>query len=645
MKKFVYVGFIALAISLASIQQANASGDARGIALGGSSVGIADDAFTVLNNPAGMVNLGWGSFILPLSPSIYTVNPFGWNNLINASKPSTSEVNAKLFAPFIDYAIKNNSLRMELTSVEPILGYSGKPFSNLKVLGESVAFGINVWAKAGSDINLTFSSGIPQIGNEVLNAGLEGLNVSKKLTDSSNDLNGIMKDFNSLTDKFNSLTNSGNISIDNIDSVAKEFKSIQSTTLTPLISQGKTTIETFKTTKGNLDIIFSGLSKATKEVQNLTGDVVADGHIVVAVSSASRVYYNTFNNVPVDVSVGMNVKGFFFPYNMKASQINENLATYGITGNLQPIAVKLDADFGPFKNLDEIKTSLDSKLNPLLDSASQILTTGETLNTDLSSLLDKYEKGTAPILLANDLNSLNTNASTLLTQVNDLQKTLGSVDDLTKLATDSQAKLKEDLKNVKMSMERIEDVAPAGIGIDLGVQAKIRDDITVGLVLENPLVIWPANRVKRDVVLNTDQIFDAEMTVDKLIKIGDAKSLGATNYTLSEPTALKFGGAYKMDNLTPYLTGATIVGDIEQIFNGRPLALHLGFEKFWAFGKDFGLAARVGTHLGGLTNMFTLGLGAKLGAFNLDIGYGGTNPINVLESPSSVFALSTSLNF
>ena len=118
----------------------------------------------------------------------------------------------------------------------------------------------------------------------------------------------------------------------------------------------------------------------------------------------------------------------------------------------------------------------------------------------------------------------------------------------------------------------------------------------------------------------------------------------ATNYNLSEPFAVKLGGAYKLDKLTPFLSHATVLVDLEQVFNGRPFATHLGFEKGWFFGSA-GIYGRLGAQLGGLGNMATIGFGVKAGPFNIDFGYGASNPINPVGSKTAVAALSTSLNF
>jgi len=242
MKKILYSGFVALAISISFVQQAGASsGDARSFALGGASTGLSNDAFTVLHNPAGMVNLKWGSFILPLSPSLYTTNNLGWSNFINKT------VSTATFAGIFDEMKKTNnaSIKIDNTSIIPIFGFSGKPFTGLNVLGQPVAFGLNVWAKAQADVNLDISSGMLTIANELVNAGTEGLNISKQLSDSSTQLNGILQKFNELSPKFSSLTSSA--SLTNMDSVAKDLKDMQSSTLTPLITEGKTTIDSFKT--------------------------------------------------------------------------------------------------------------------------------------------------------------------------------------------------------------------------------------------------------------------------------------------------------------------------------------------------------------------------------------------------------------
>ncbi len=139
-------------------------------------------------------------------------------------------------------------------------------------------------------------------------------------------------------------------------------------------------------------------------------------------------------------------------------------------------------------------------------------------------------------------------------------------------------------------------------------------------------------------------IGQSNIQLTNLFSIVEDKNPQSTNYNLSEPFAIRFGGSYNLGKINPYLSNTIILGDVEQVFNGRPFAAHLGIEKGWMFGSN-GVFARLGTQLGGLGNMVTVGIGAKGGPFNISLGYGASNPFNPLGSNSAIAALSTSLAF
>src|SRR5688572_10572933 len=98
MKKFVALGvaFLSFSLSLSQIAAAEMV-DARSVALGGTTLGSPNGAFSPLRNPASMVDLGWGSFILPFSPSFNVgANPSSFNAFIPPGTGRTTTQNAYL---------------------------------------------------------------------------------------------------------------------------------------------------------------------------------------------------------------------------------------------------------------------------------------------------------------------------------------------------------------------------------------------------------------------------------------------------------------------------------------------------------------------------------------------------------------------
>lgn len=645
MKKKYYLSSIILSSLIVNQNAYAETPDARSAALGGATLGQANNAFAPMRNPASMIDSGWGSFILPLSPVITfgdASKPISaFTDLLNSSNRNTAALN------LVSGLFKNDSARLETQAFLPIIGFSGTPFSNLSVMGQPIALGLNLWGRGSAVVNFNSSKGLGQL---ISNTPALFSSVSEIQKQSA----GINSQFSSVRSLIipdvTKFQNVNPLNQSEVNAVIDEVQAFQNTSLKPIILNSDNAVNSITKVTTDIKNILDSFEDLSKNKQSAKGTVVADGHAVIAVSGASQV----FRNDVFDISLGINLKGFFFPANTTYSSIagnNSNNSLLNIIGGqggsnkLIPVTVNADIQTGAFKSIGEIKNIVDNKLSPLVQSARDIITTAKTLDSQLDAVIPKARESSFNVI--GDVPAIQNTVNTLQTQSRNISSSL-STDFSQTLITEVQNSLANDLKDVKINLSQMSDVAPLGFGMDIGAQIRVLDDIVLGLVLENPLVLWPAKVKNNQMTFDSNKLQEsfgkANVDISSLFTIVEDKNPQTANYNMSEPFAIKFGGSYSLNKLSPFLREASFVADLEQVFNGRPFAAHLGVEKGWSFrgGQVF---LRLGTQLGGIGNMFTAGLGAKSGPFNISLGYGAGNPFNPTGSNAAIAALSTSLSF
>ncbi len=645
MKNKFYISssiLVSLAFSLNAYAE---SPDARSVALGGTTQGQPNNAFAPLRNPASMVDISSLNFILPFSPVITFGDPTkpisSFTALLDSNNRNSSALN------LVSGLFGSESSRLEAQAVLPIIGFSGTPFKNLSLMGQPVSLGLNLWARSTATLNFNSSKGI----RELFSNAPTLLNSVSEIQKQSAEINTQFSTIKSLTipnvERFKTVNP---LNQTEVNLVIDEIQKFQNDSLKPILATTDTTVTSINKIATNIKNVLNTFDDISKNKQSATGTAVTDGHAVIAVSGAT----NIFKNENFDISLGVNLKGFFFPANTTYSNIagsNSNNSLLSIIGGqggsnkLLPVTVNADIQTGAFKSITEIKNIVDQKLLPIVQSASDIITTAKTLDNQLDTTIPKARENTFNLI--GDIPVIQNTVNTLQSQSNSINSSL-STDFSKNLITDVQNSLANDLKDVKINLNQMTDVAPMGFGMDIGLQSQIMEDITLGLVLENPVVLWPAKMKKNQMSFDSNKLQESfgksNIDVASLFSVVEDKNPQSANYNLSEPFAIRFGGSYKLGKLTQFLSESMVVADIEQVFNGRPFAAHLGVEKGWSFkgGKVF---VRLGTQLGGIGNMFTAGLGATSGPFNISLGYGASNPFNPLGSNTAIGALSTSLSF
>ncbi|RYX98765.1 hypothetical protein EON78_04660, partial [bacterium] len=443
--------------------------DAASAGLGGTTMGQSNNAFAPMRNPASMVDVGWGSFVLPFSPVI---------NFGSTSKPLSSFTgligNSNLGSASLDLVsgfFKTDASRVEIQGFLPILGFTGAPSKNFAIMGRPISFGVNLWGRAVTTANFSSSKGL---GALISNSpGL--FNSVNELQTQSSSINSQFSGINSLNipdaSQFKSVNPNNK---EDVERVITEVQSFQNNTLKPIITDSDSAVNSISQTTNNLKAILTNLEDISKNAQTGKGEVVADGHAVVAVSGAT----NVFKNSLVDLSVGVNLKGFFFPANATLGNSgNSNTLLNTLIGQngsnkLIPITVKADIQTGVFKSVSDIKNIVDTRLSPLVQDARDLINTAKSLDNQLDTA----------VITARD-NAFNVDAGTIQTTVNTLQSQSREVSNTVNnnfsqnLINEVQTSLANDLKDVKINLNQMTDVAPLGFGVDIGAQAKIMDDL------------------------------------------------------------------------------------------------------------------------------------------------------------------------
>lgn len=602
--------------------------DSDSLGLGGVSVGV-NNAYSALRNPASIIYSGKGNIILPLSltekidlnTSLSSLTSFS-----NMDKMSSEQVLGNVSKLLTE---GNGSLDINSSTILPIIGYSGTAFS---VFDKPVGIGVNVWTKATVKTNIALSknfyegvfSAIPlvtSIKDQITETTTKAASLSGnlKMPDLTKYTNGSVNIF----DK------------EQVKKVGTDLDAFQKETITPVLTEGEKTINSLDKITTDVKNVLKNFDSLTKDPL-LKGNVVTDGHATLSFSAATGIFKNEF----IDLSGGLNLKAFIMP---SFSFGNANGFGTLTGGDLKaPVVMNMELQTDKLNSATQITDLLDNQVKGVIDSGKELITSTKELNDNLSKIVSQAKNdGTVNPLDAAPIQGQFVKIQQQSTEL--MRKVSG---DFSKDVTDKiQTSLIEDIKSMKLNITNVTDVAPVGFGSDLGFQALLFNDLTLGLMIENPLVLWSAKSQKSSYSLDVNSLSDLQkFDVTKNLKKLDDGIKQDINYTLSEPMALKFGASYELAKLTPFLSGAKIAGDIEQVLNGNPLAFHLGFEKNWKFGFA-GLSLRLGTQLGGLSNNYAVGLGGNLGGFFISTAVGSSNPISPMQSKSMFAGLSTSVRF
>jgi hypothetical protein len=163
----------------------------------------------------------------------------------------------------------------------------------------------------------------------------------------------------------------------------------------------------------------------------------------------------------------------------------------------------------------------------------------------------------------------------------------------------------------------------AGFGMDFGLDAQLFDHLRLGLMLQNPLVLWQGT--ERPFSGSLQRGPGGNLALSPTLTVDDAAAR-SVNYTATVPFSVLLSGRYRFDALLPDFQGLYGHTLVEVVTNGRQPAWVLGLQKYFADYFYVGAGGRVG----GVGHLFYL--------------EGGLNPIPS-GSPLSGFGLDLQLGF
>lgn len=629
--------------------------DATSAGLAGNTIGVGNTAFSSQTNPASMTDINRYSFVIPLSG---TINFLGTSSDFNSyfkdmssfyktidTKNILGSINTeKLF----DSSAKNKGSYFINNDIRfGNLGISGNIFS---VMGKTIYGGINTWSKVSNYSN-TVSPSILELNNFNTTNILDSF---KKADEKNTDINTIIEPSQNLFKSFDEYLKNQKfvLPILNYDlnqdkkiseKLVNELKAFKNDVLSSKVKDYQNSITDLnKSINSILD-----LSNTLSELKNFKTTNVVDGHTVVAFSTASNLFKNSF----MELSLGFNLKGFFIPYNPVFNQKHEDgmLGINNSTKNLFPLNVKIESNANLDNTKKEITTYYDNNIKKLSENSKKVSDKIKQLDSVIPVAIDRLSNSQA--ISQGDINVLKNNFSTIskeITEVDNLynniiENSLGSFNSINKVLVD-------DLSKSKFNIYQIEEISNFGFGTDIGLQAKFGKDLIIGIVAENPFVLWQSKIRKSEISFDTSKInFEQPLKIstDNLLKsmvVKKGTKLENFNYTLSEPFLLKVGGSFNLSQASTFLKDTTISLGLDQFFDGRSSSLGIALEKGLFFKKG-SIFLRAGTQLGGSNNMTTFGLGAKSGSFRFDVAYGSSNLISLFDSRSALFAFSSSFSY
>jgi hypothetical protein len=163
-----------------------------------------------------------------------------------------------------------------------------------------------------------------------------------------------------------------------------------------------------------------------------------------------------------------------------------------------------------------------------------------------------------------------------------------------------------------------------GFGMDFGASYRFNKQFSAGLALTNPLMLWGAQKSTYTYDFSGDEI-----------RVNTRNE--RTSFSQAEPFVVRVGGAYQPDLQGPPILVKDILvtaGVDAPLNNGIAPSVSLGAEKL--FGP---LALRLGTQQGGLSPLYTVGLGLQTSAFQMNLGLGVDSPSTNVKGAAAALSL------
>lgn len=580
----VVLGLLASSLWLGFTTAAHADMmDARSLSMGGAKAANAmGTAFGPLYNPAA-IGGNW-SMILPGVSLGLGNNIVGFGQITQLTNLTKDPSNLLTNIGGLVGTLGTQTSRIEATVGVPIVGFNGHPFP-LKLQGAPVDFGLNLYVNGGANVTLGGTQ------------GMLGL-----FTNSAAIMNNVSTLQQAVTTGPQQLQSA-------VAQAQQAFAGLQNindpTAIAGALNSSVTALETLNTQlNAVLNPVQSAASSVTSalgpfgtDAQRLALTAAADGHLTLAATAKATVLQTNVKGLPITLSLGTNLKGFIMPQVASMpSVVGQLTGDTTATDKVPPVAAQISVNTQPLSSIAGV-TKTVSDANSVITTAQQTFTSVLNSVKQAQTAANSGDPTAAFAALPGAI-SAGQQAAQSLPQITSLVSNLSGI----------QSTLTNDLKNIKLQATSFSEVSPVGFGADIGATAQIGDEVTVGASLDNLFVLWPGKQRVSNLMLNLNggSPFVADPSAPATTQ--------NANYDLTEPRALRLGGTYRPTRV-PSLT---VAADVEQVFNGRPFAAHIGGE--YRVANVLGL--RLGGQLGGFGTMVTGGIGVKAGAFNADLGAG-----------------------
>jgi hypothetical protein len=580
----VVLGLLASSLWLGFTTAAHADMiDARTLSMGGARAANGlGTAFGPLYNPAA-IGGNW-SMILPGVSVGLGNNIIGIGQIGQLSALTKDPANLLTGIGGLVGNLGTQTSRLEATVGVPIIGFNGHPFP-LRLQNAPVDFGLNLYVTGGANVVLGGTQ------------GMLGL-----FTNSSAILNNVSTLQSAVTTGPQQLQTA-------VTQAQAAFAGLQNVNdpaaIAGALNSSVTALETLNTSlnavlnpvQSAANSVTTALAPFGTDAQRLNLTAAADGHLTLAATAKATVLQTQVKGLPITLSLGANLKGFIMPQVASMPSLVGSLTgDTSATDKVPPVATSISVATQPLSSIAGVTKSVQ-------DASSVISTAQSTFASVLNSV-----KQAQTAANSGDPQAAFAALPGAITAGQQAAQSLPQITSLVGNLSGIQTTLTNDLKNIKLQATSFSEVSPLGFGADIGAVAQIGDEIAVGASLDNLFVLWPGKQRVTNLMLNLGggSPFAADPSAPATTQ--------NANYDLTEPRALRLGGTYRPTKVP----GLTVAADVEQVFNGRPFAAHVGGE--YRVANILGL--RLGGQLGGLGNMVTAGLGAKAGGFNVDLGLG-----------------------
>lgn len=494
-------------------------------------------------------------------------------------------------------------VRLDYEFDAAIAGFAGSPFATLRLGDKPLALGLTFGAETRGFLNAQFS--------EKFNQSL--LTLTSQLPDvfaTSGRISQISSQAGTVISQVNSLRGDINTLIASASSFAGNPSNQQLNQLVTLLGNVNNEVEALVPAARNLTGVVqttsSGARNLVTALQTASGGGISltaanDLHLTLGIGGS----YPVFENDQFKISVGAQAKVFMLPVQVPARSLKVD-SDAGLLGKL---AVSEVSGLDDTQNLSATLDSFDkavTSVNTTVDQAEKISGQVTQVQTALQQRNLSDIASLSPQLISEG-QSFNTNLSNA---TKDVQAAAVSVSNI-------QRTLINQLTGVS-AKGTLTTPDSAGFGLDLGVDAVLWRQLRLGLLLQNPLVLWQGTERPFEgklVQSNGNQLsFQPSLTVDD----AQAKKV---NYNATVPFAVLFNAQYRFDDLLPTFPGLYATGMFEYVANDRTPALTLGVQKQW---DPIGYAG-LGTRVGGISSLFYIEAGLRpIQGFGLDFQLGFT---------------------